>query len=177
MTWKEIKLITLQKMFAAEGSNIPTDESTEDYLAGMPGAANEALQMLCTAGRYILKKVEIAHYPSRNLLGDFGNFIHGIEDGKISFETDGAHAYYFDFYGEGTLKISVGDSEAVNTEISSRKMFSPFSGRLENPENKKVVVEILSEYKGAIKMQRCTPTDFLKMKRFFRILRASHTIC
>lgn len=151
MTWKEIKLITLQKMFAAEGSNIPTDESTEDYLAGMPGVANEALQMLCTAGRYILKKVEIAHYPSKNLLGEFGKFIHSLEEGEVSFEADGAHAYYFDFYGEGTLKILVGDSEVENTEISSRKMFSPFSGRLENPNNEKVIVKILSQYKGAVK--------------------------
>lgn len=151
MTWKEIKLITLQKMFAAEGSNIPTDESTEDYLAGMPGVANEALQMLCTAGRYILKKVEIAHYPSKNLLGEFGKFIHSLEEGEVSFEADGAHAYYFDFYGEGTLKILVGDSEVENTEISSRKMFSPFFGRLENPNNEKVIVKILSQYKGAVK--------------------------
>lgn len=151
MTWKEIKLITLQKMFAAEGSNIPTDESTEDYLAGMPGVANEALQMLCTAGRYILKKVEIAHYPSKNLLGEFGKFIHSLEEGEVSFEADGAHAYYFDFYGEGTLKILVGDSEVENTEISSRKMFSPFSGKLENPHNEKVIVKILSQYKGAVK--------------------------
>ena len=42
-TWKDIKVITLQKMFAAEGSVIPNDESVKDYIAGMPGAANEAL--------------------------------------------------------------------------------------------------------------------------------------
>ena len=36
MTWKDVKLATLQKMFAADGSTIPTDESTTDYLAGMP---------------------------------------------------------------------------------------------------------------------------------------------
>ena len=41
-TWKDIKVITLQKMFAAEGSVIPNDESVKDYIAGMPGAANEA---------------------------------------------------------------------------------------------------------------------------------------
>ena len=45
----------------------------------------------------------------------------------------------------------MGDSEVENTEISSRKMFSPFSGRLENPNNEKVIVKILSQYKGAVK--------------------------
>ena len=35
MIWKDVKLATLQKMFAAEGSAIPTDESVKDYIAGM----------------------------------------------------------------------------------------------------------------------------------------------
>ena len=56
-TWKDIKLITLQKMFAAEGTTIPNDESVTDYIAGMPAAANEALQMLATVGKFIIKTI------------------------------------------------------------------------------------------------------------------------
>ena len=143
MTWKEIKLITLQKMFAAEGSNIPTDESTEDYLAGMPGVANEALQMLCTAGRYILKKVEIAHYPSKNLLGEFGKFIHSLEEGEVSFEADGAHAYYFDFYGEGTLKMDNGITFLPNDRylLENEKFRLYYTAAGEEAHNFIVVVE------------------------------------
>ena len=55
MTWKDIKLATLQKMFSAEGSNIPTDDSTRDYLAGMPYAANEGLLMMCTGKKHIIR--------------------------------------------------------------------------------------------------------------------------
>ena len=43
-TWRDIKLATEQKMYAANGSEIVDDESTKDYLAGMPYAANEGLQ-------------------------------------------------------------------------------------------------------------------------------------
>jgi hypothetical protein len=67
MTWKEIKLATLQKMFAAEGSAIPSDESTIDYIAGMPFVANEALQMLSTAGKFIQKSIQIEHEKSKNI--------------------------------------------------------------------------------------------------------------
>lgn len=58
MTWREIKLAALQKMFSADGSEIPTDTGTTDYLAAMPHAANEALQRLCTVGKFYRKCYE-----------------------------------------------------------------------------------------------------------------------
>lgn len=59
MKWNDIKLATLQKMFSAEGNNIPSDDSTRDYLAGMPYTANEGLLMMCTDKRHIVKSVDI----------------------------------------------------------------------------------------------------------------------
>ena len=58
MTWKDIKLATLQKMFSADGSNIPNDDSTKDYLAGMPYAANEGLLMMCTDKKRIIRTAD-----------------------------------------------------------------------------------------------------------------------
>ena len=79
MTWKDIKIATLQKMYAAEGSEIPDDGSADDYLAGMPYAANEALNMIATAGRYFIKSYVIEHdasgetqkYDLKQLIPDF----------------------------------------------------------------------------------------------------------
>jgi hypothetical protein len=77
MTWKDIKVATLQKMFAAEGNDIPDDGSADDYLAAMPYAANEALQMLATAGRFLIKALAIEHdgtnakYDLNTLTGDY----------------------------------------------------------------------------------------------------------
>lgn len=59
MTWGEIKLITLQRMFAVNGDEIIQDDTTLPYIKAMPGAANEALQLLSTAGKYIVKSMEI----------------------------------------------------------------------------------------------------------------------
>ena len=151
MTWKDIKLTTLQKMFAAEGSAIPNDESVKDYIAGMPAAANEALQMICTAGKHISKKIEIAHHPSVNVLGEYGKHIHEFMDGRIEFEAEGAHAYYFEFYGDGILTITVGESEVINMPVASRQMYSEFRGTLENPRNEKVIITLTSPYKGNVK--------------------------
>ena len=55
MTWQEIKLATLQKMFSSDGITNANDDAISEYLNAMPQAANEALQMLATAGRYIRK--------------------------------------------------------------------------------------------------------------------------
>ena len=54
MTWKDVKLATLQKMFSAEGLVInEADDGLREYLNAMPQAANEGLQLLCTAGKYL----------------------------------------------------------------------------------------------------------------------------
>lgn len=51
MTWGEIKLATLQKMFSSDGDTIDVnDDSIKEYLYSMPAAANEAIRMLVTAG-------------------------------------------------------------------------------------------------------------------------------
>lgn len=151
MKWKDIKLTTLQKMFAAEGNTIPNDESTQDYLAGMPAVANEALQMIATAGKYLIKKTEIAHYPAHNLLGEYGKKIHRITEKEITLECDAAHAYYFEYYGDGILHILVNGVEKVTQNIVSRKSFSPFKGLIDNPDSKGVCLRIESEYMGALK--------------------------
>lgn len=77
MTWKDIKVATLQKMFAADGNDIPSDGSADDYVAAMPYVANEALNMLATAGRYLTKEYVIHHdgttnkYDLKTLIPDY----------------------------------------------------------------------------------------------------------
>lgn len=55
MTWGELQTITLQKVFAISDGNLVEDDTTREYLSAMPGAANEALELLATAGRFIKK--------------------------------------------------------------------------------------------------------------------------
>lgn len=60
MTWKDVKLATLQKMVSADGNTIPNDDATKDYLAAMPQAANEALQLLSTANKFLRQYADVS---------------------------------------------------------------------------------------------------------------------
>ena len=46
MSWYDIKLITLQKMFAVSGDRIVEDDTTMPYLSAMPYTCNEGLSLL-----------------------------------------------------------------------------------------------------------------------------------
>lgn len=124
MTWKDVKLATLQKMFAAEGSTIPTDESTADYLAGMPFVANEALQRLSTAGKFIEKSIDIAHNPEENLLPDSPlTKVNKV----LTFSAVDAFSYYFEFTGKGT--VTVQDSTGEKTvELTNKGTYGEYRG-------------------------------------------------
>ena len=152
MTWKDIKLATLQKMFAAEGSNIPTDDAAEEYIAGMPQVANEALQILSTAGKYIVKKIEIAHTPLPNLIAEnIANKIHTVIDDAVEYEGDGARAYYFEFLGKGTLEVYVNGALVETVPLVSATHFTPYRGVIDNADKEKVVIKIKTPYSASLK--------------------------
>lgn len=154
-TWRDIKLRTLQKMFATNNgsTNIPSDNNTREYLSAMPGAANEALQMLATAGKFIIKCIDIAHIPVRNYASQ-GAKIRSVEIGDIEYEADGIHSVYYEFMGKGTLTITVGDEseeeEFDSTENGSHG-FVPVKKLIENPDNLKVKLKFSSDYPLSIK--------------------------
>lgn len=151
MTWKEIKLATLQKMFAAEGNNIPTDESVTDYVASMPQAANEALQLLSTANKFIIKTLEIAHSPVTNLLSvGLAKKVHTKEGGEISFQGSNAHSYYFEFLGKGNYGIYVGNIRVSAGSIDSKKAYRTVMGVFDN-NGADVTIKISSDYPFSVK--------------------------
>ncbi len=150
VTWGEIQLITLQKMFSANGSQIPNDASTRDYLAAMPGAANEGLALLATAGKYIEKTINIAHNPPRNLIAS-GAHIHSIERGSIDFTAERARSYSFDYYGQGTLAIYIDGALAEEITLDPVGGYTCVKGLINNPDDKMVKVVFTSEYPFALK--------------------------
>lgn len=152
MTWKDIKLATLQKMFAADGTEIPSDDAAKEYLAGMPQVANEALQILSTAGKYIVKKIEIAHTPLPNLIADnIATKIHTVIDDELEFEGDSARAYYFEFLGKGSIEVYV-DGELVDSAtLVSTAHFTPYRGLISNESKGKATIKIKTLYSASVK--------------------------
>lgn len=149
-TWFDIKLTTLQKMFAADGRQIPNDESTKDYLEGMPYVANEGLQLLSTAGKFIVKPIQITHNPMKNLIHSDNKLIQ-VESGKYKVEAEGAHSFYFQVSGKCDYTIYV-DGVVYDTQsINNKQGFLDVKGLVVNPKNKKVVIEWETLYPMALK--------------------------
>lgn len=144
-TWGDIKLAALQKMFAADGDQIVADESTKDYLAGMPYAANEGLDRLATAGKFIVESLNLAHMPAKNLLQE-----NSISDGNSVFTAENGHSYYFQYSGIGTAVISGGD-EDVTIDINSFGTFSEFKGNYANSGNNTITITFTSPYPSKVK--------------------------
>lgn len=154
-TWRDIKLRTLQKMFATNNgsTNIPSDNNTREYLSAMPGAANEALQMLATAGKFIIKSIDIAHIPVKNYVPE-GEKIRTVELGTIHYEADAVHSVYYEIMGKGTLTITVGDTtedELFDSTENGSHGFVPVKRLIDNPDNLKVTLDFVSDYPMSLK--------------------------
>ena len=149
-TWYDIKLRTIQKMFSHKGNNIPNDASNVDYIAAMPGACNEALQLLATAGKFIIKSIEIAHNPVRNLISD-GKRILSSEGGTLSIEASGAKSLYVEVLGNVTMRIKINGFEVSSDAISSKAHYSEIRRLITSEGTDLVVVEFSSDYPFAIK--------------------------
>lgn len=143
ITWKDIKYTTLQKMFSITGSstNIPNDSATMEYVNAMPQACNEALQLLTTAGKFIIKEYQYINYPFDNMLGtDLFKTYSIVNDYKI-FSVDGAKSYYFKISGKPTsCKMFVGDREVLDffpeseEEVVTVNGFQTFKGNIPEVE-------------------------------------------
>ena len=141
ITWKDIKYTTLQKMFSITGSstNIPNDSATMEYVNAMPQACNEALQLLTTAGKFIIKEYQYINYPFDNMLGKDTFKTYSIVNDTKTFSVDGALSYYFKISGKPiSCKLFVGDREVVDffpdtEEEIDYKVFRTFKGNVPTP--------------------------------------------
>ena len=149
-TWYDLKLRTIQKMFAHKGNDIPQDTSTNDYVAAMPGACNEALQTLSTVGRYIIKSIQIAHNPIRNLITD-GKRIMSSEGAPLEIFASGARSLFVEVFGNVTMTINVDGTDVESDVISSKAHYTPVKKLIANTDNKNVAVRFTSDYPFAIK--------------------------
>lgn len=149
-TWYDIKFRTMNKMFASKGNNIPNDSSSVDYLAAMPGACNEALQRLATAGKFIIKSIQIAHNPIKNLLSD-GKRILSSEGGTLSIEASGARSLYVEVLGSVTMATYIDGFLTSSETISSKTHYSPVKRLIASDGPQNVAVKFTSDYPFAIK--------------------------
>lgn len=157
--WKDIKYTTLQKMFSVSGSQreIPNDSSTMEYINAMPAACNEALELLSTAGKFIIKDFVYTNYPFENMLGKDTFKTYSVVNDHISFEAVRPGSFYFKIQGKPTMcKLFLGNIELLDfypedNEINY-KDFTVFKGNVPYPENVEegAVVSLYVEAKSPV---------------------------
>ena len=143
ITWKDIKYTTLQKMFSVSGSqtNIPNDSATMEYVNAMPAACNEALELLVTAGKFIIKEYQYINFPMDNLLGKDTFKTYTVVNETVEFASEKAKSYYFKIAGKAaSCKLFVGEHEVVDFFPSDEegvdyRPFRVFKGNVPFPED------------------------------------------
>lgn len=129
MNWGDLKLITLQKLFSNDTSQIIVDDTTSPYIAAMPGAANACLNYIASAVRHIIKSVEITQdgaeagvkrYQMKELAPDFYSL------DKVYYGNGLRRTYDYRFIGVDTLLLDGGTAgtftvfyEAYPAEITA----------------------------------------------------------
>ena len=148
-TWYDLKLATLQKMFAAD-DRIVADESTLGYVAAMPHCANEGLALLATAGKFITKSVKIAQMDIQNLVSSsVADPIHEFSD-SYSYQADEGQSFYFEVSGAGTCDIYV-DEILFDSITIDNKGYEAFKGLITNSDKKPVKFVFTTSYPMGLK--------------------------
>ena len=133
VTWKDIKYTTLQKMFSITGASkeIPNDSASMEYINAMPQACNEALQLLSTAGKFIIKEFQYLNFPMENLLGKDLFKTYTVVNDSIEFKADGAKSYYFQISGLPlSCKLYVGGAVNKDFAVESSGKFTVIKGNI-----------------------------------------------
>lgn len=147
-TWKDLKLAVLQKMFAAD-DQIIADESTMGYISAMPHCANEGLNLLASAGKFVTRTAKITQMDIPNIIPDeTANNIHEFEDQYV-VTVDEGQSYYFECSGIGTYTVEV-DGATYSYDLDE-KNYKVYKGLITNPDKKPVVITFTTSYPMALK--------------------------
>ena len=140
MTYNDIKLATLQKMFCDVTTAEPT-MLTKSYLDKMPYLLNCAIQRITAAGFGESKYAQIISAVPKNMLGDSPLYykVRRVE-GEETFRAHEGKSYFLEVFGKGTIKIFVGDELIKTIENTDENVFKKYKGNLKNDENKAVTL-------------------------------------
>lgn len=140
MTYNDIKLATLQKMFHDVTNTTPT-LVTKPYLEKMAYVCNCAIQKITAAGFGERKFYEIIRTVPHNILGQSGEHykLNRITEGR-KYTASRGKSYFFEICGAGTVKIFAGDTLIKTIENSETDTFKKYKGTISNDYNRPITV-------------------------------------
>jgi hypothetical protein len=148
VTWLDIKIATLQKMFLITGDTLVQNTTTTPYLNAMPSVANRGLQLLSTAGKYITKSVDITQNPITNILPSALYMMNIYQHAKtdVEYSAAGALAYYFEVDNTATIEIKLDGVVVETIENTVKGKFTAHKKIISNPLGKTVTINFTGLY-------------------------------
>ncbi len=142
MTYGELKLASLQKMFH-DLKVLEENEVTKPYLDKMVYVTNCAITRACLVGEGIHKRCEIFRDNYRNLVKDCEKY-HKLtavcsDDGEVSIFAEAGRSFFVKTRGTGKIEIYVSGNK-VNEKIFSSEKEEEYRHMIQNPGNNEVRV-------------------------------------
>lgn len=162
-TWEEIKIFTLQKMFELSGDALIENNTTRPYIKSMPQAANEGLQLLATAGKFITRECNITQNPIENDLPmplTHMEIKQHLNDDLPPYTLLGGKAYYFEVDNPAVIEIKVGGVLVETITHTEKFGFAAYKGLINNPNNEMVSLEFKGGYPYQITNVALYKTNF-----------------
>lgn len=165
MTWKELKLATLQKCFASNGMSLdPEDDVVSEYLYAMPQAANEALAILLGTG--CLLQMSCTVYGGVNDLPAMAPDYHA--GGSIAYDggmkpvrgrlienrflilPDGEYCYFYDAWPEELRQDTPDNYELPLRSDAAAAMPLYMASQIYKDDNLAIATTYRSEFDAAV---------------------------
>lgn len=151
MTWGEIQIASLNKMFmlddgegVADLASIATDADNNQMLAAMPAVANEGLLRMATSSYGFRKTTDAVLWYPENLLIDDDFARYELSATETIFTASGAHSYCFQLYGSpAKCEIDVYNGAfwvnfATVTNTGTANTFTVYKGLITNASDEDV---------------------------------------
>ena len=143
MTYNDIKLATLQKMFHDVTTTEP-NMITKPYIDKMAYVCNCAIERITAAGFGKRKYAEIISKVPENLLGNSKeHYKVSRVNSKEEYKAPKGNSWFFELCGKGTVKIYLGKELIKTVENTDENTFTKHKGTISNDENKPVTLEFI----------------------------------
>lgn len=138
MTYKDIKLAVLQKMFYDVTDVTPT-ALTKPYLDKMAYACNGAMGRITAAGFGKRKYAEIILAVPENLLGNDSELYKARRiEKELVLTAPMGKSCFFEMFGKGTFKLFVGNKLTESFENTDGASFKKYKMAFSNEKNENV---------------------------------------
>ena len=144
MTYKELKLATMQKMFH-DITTLTEDTVTKPYLDKMAYVTNCAIQRACAVGGGLKKHITVSRISFPNIIEGYKRYYkpYVVADEDVTLFAKCGRAYSFNVCGKGSAVIYIGNTLYKTVSFDSPDMFSNFRGIIENNSNSSVKIVFL----------------------------------